>query len=122
MSQLMRVYVAVPEGPLDVRLEPRLQPGPAPCPLFHPEAEGGELVLSPGGLWVLRLPYPLLALSVTYALDGFDTAHESMSIAGCIIVVVSFVDVFWVLTCSKFARHVFIALSVECTHCIFLRY
>lgn len=33
----------------------QVQPGPPPCPIFHPEQP--EVVLPPDGLWVLRLPY-----------------------------------------------------------------
>lgn len=33
----------------------QVQPGPPPCPVFHPERT--ELPLPPDGLWVLRFPY-----------------------------------------------------------------
>lgn len=33
----------------------QVQPGPPPCPVFHPEQT--DLVLPPDGLWVLRFPY-----------------------------------------------------------------
>lgn len=33
----------------------QIQPGPPPCPVFHPEQT--ELLLPPDGFWVLRFPY-----------------------------------------------------------------
>lgn len=36
----------------------QVQPGPPPCPIFHPEQP--EVVLPPDGLWVLRFPYAYL--------------------------------------------------------------
>lgn len=61
MAQLMRIYVVTPEGPLTVSINPLIQPAPHPCPLFHP-GTGGEIDLTPGALWVLRLPYPFFFL------------------------------------------------------------
>ncbi|XP_068600973.1 nonsense-mediated mRNA decay factor SMG8 [Brachionichthys hirsutus] len=54
-AQLARLYIAVPDAPLEVTLNPQVQPGPPPCPVFHPEQT--DLVLPPDGLWVLRFPY-----------------------------------------------------------------
>ncbi|KAM9729469.1 nonsense-mediated mRNA decay factor SMG8 [Menidia menidia] len=54
-AQLSRLFVVVPDAPLEVTLNPQVQPGPPPCPLFHPEQT--EVVLPPDGLWVLRFPY-----------------------------------------------------------------
>ncbi|CAB1352397.1 unnamed protein product [Coregonus sp. 'balchen'] len=54
-AQLARLYIVVPDAPLEITLNPQVQPGPTPCPVFHPEQT--ELVLPPDGLWVLRFPY-----------------------------------------------------------------
>ncbi|XP_061755036.1 nonsense-mediated mRNA decay factor SMG8-like [Nerophis ophidion] len=54
-SQLMRLFIVVPEAPLEVTLNPQVQPGPSPCPLFHPEQT--DLVLPPDSFWVLRFPF-----------------------------------------------------------------
>ncbi|XP_062309836.1 nonsense-mediated mRNA decay factor SMG8 [Osmerus eperlanus] len=54
-AQLARLFVVVPDAPLEITLNPQVQPGPPPCPVFHPEHT--ELVLPPDGLWVLRFPY-----------------------------------------------------------------
>ncbi|XP_064208457.1 nonsense-mediated mRNA decay factor SMG8 [Anguilla rostrata] len=54
-AQLSRLFVVVPDAPLEITVNPQVQPGPPPCPVFHPEQT--ELVLPPDGLWVLRFPY-----------------------------------------------------------------
>ncbi|XP_034021621.1 protein SMG8 [Thalassophryne amazonica] len=54
-AQLARLFVVVPDAPLEIILTPQVLPGPPPCPVFHPEQT--ELVLPPDGLWVLRFPY-----------------------------------------------------------------
>ncbi|XP_069001880.1 LOW QUALITY PROTEIN: nonsense-mediated mRNA decay factor SMG8 [Embiotoca jacksoni] len=54
-AQLARLYVVVPDTSLEVTLNPQVQPGPPPCPVFHPEQT--DIVLQPDGLWVLRFPY-----------------------------------------------------------------
>ncbi|TRY95405.1 hypothetical protein DNTS_005480, partial [Danionella cerebrum] len=54
-AQLARLFIVVPDAPLDMVLNPQVQPGPPPCPIFHPEQP--EVVLPPDGLWVLRFPY-----------------------------------------------------------------
>ncbi|KAG7275023.1 hypothetical protein CRUP_030542 [Coryphaenoides rupestris] len=54
-AQLTRLFVVVPDAPLEITLNPQVQPGPPPCPVFHPERT--ELPLPPDGLWVLRFPY-----------------------------------------------------------------
>ncbi|XP_041864894.1 protein SMG8 [Melanotaenia boesemani] len=54
-AQLSRLFIVVPDAPLEVTLNPQVQPGPPPCPVFHPEQT--EVVLPPDGLWVLRFPY-----------------------------------------------------------------
>ena len=57
MAQLMRAYVVMPDCPVEVQLNPRVQPGPAPCPIFY-ACSDGPLTLLGGGIWVLRFPYP----------------------------------------------------------------
>ncbi|KAB1266579.1 Protein SMG8 [Camelus dromedarius] len=54
-AQLMRLFVVVPDAPLQIILMPQVQPGPPPCPVFYPEKQ--EITLPPDGLWVLRFPY-----------------------------------------------------------------
>uniref|UniRef100_A0ACB8EC34 Protein smg8 n=1 Tax=Sphaerodactylus townsendi TaxID=933632 RepID=A0ACB8EC34_9SAUR len=54
-AQLMRLFVVVPDAPLQIILTPQVQPGPPPCPTFYPEKQ--EITLPPDGLWVLRFPY-----------------------------------------------------------------
>ncbi|XP_071770127.1 nonsense-mediated mRNA decay factor SMG8 [Centroberyx gerrardi] len=54
-AQLARLFIVVPDAPLEITINPQVQPGPPPCPVFHPEQT--ELVLPPDGLWVLRFPY-----------------------------------------------------------------
>ncbi|XP_058482501.1 nonsense-mediated mRNA decay factor SMG8 [Solea solea] len=54
-AQLTRVFIVVPDAPLEVTLNPQVQPGPPPCPLYHPEQT--DIVLPPDGFWVLRFPY-----------------------------------------------------------------
>ncbi|KAM4620079.1 nonsense-mediated mRNA decay factor SMG8 [Polymixia lowei] len=54
-AQLTRLFIVVPDAPLEITLNPQVQLGPPPSPLFHPEQT--ELVLPPDGLWVLRFPY-----------------------------------------------------------------
>ncbi|XP_054481651.1 nonsense-mediated mRNA decay factor SMG8 [Anoplopoma fimbria] len=54
-AQLTRLFIVVPDAPLEVTLNPQVQPGPPPCPLFHPEKT--DIVLAPDALWVLRFPY-----------------------------------------------------------------
>uniref|UniRef100_A0A803VM22 Nonsense-mediated mRNA decay factor SMG8 n=1 Tax=Ficedula albicollis TaxID=59894 RepID=A0A803VM22_FICAL len=54
-AQLMRLFVVVPDAPLQITLTPQVQPGPPPCPIFYPEKQ--EITLPSDGLWVLRFPY-----------------------------------------------------------------
>ncbi|KAM6907363.1 nonsense-mediated mRNA decay factor SMG8 [Xenentodon cancila] len=54
-AQLARLFIVVPDVPLEVTLNPQVQPGPPPCPVFHPEHT--DVVLPPDGFWVLRFPY-----------------------------------------------------------------
>lgn len=54
-AQLARLFVVVPDAPLEIVLNPQVQPGLPPCPIFHPEQP--EVVLPSDGLWVLRFPY-----------------------------------------------------------------
>lgn len=55
LAQLTHLFILVPDAPLEVTLSPQVQPGPPPCPLFHPEQP--EVALPPDGLWVLRFPF-----------------------------------------------------------------
>ncbi|KAM3601360.1 uncharacterized protein V6R79_011380 [Siganus canaliculatus] len=54
-AQLARLFVVVPDAPLEVTLNPQVQPGLPPCPVFHPEQT--DLLLPPDGFWVLRFPF-----------------------------------------------------------------
>ncbi|CAL1543691.1 unnamed protein product [Lymnaea stagnalis] len=61
MSQLMHVYIVTPRDipncpPVRVQIGPFIQPGPAPCPLFHPGLDS-PIELPADGVWVLRLPH-----------------------------------------------------------------
>ncbi|XP_059178567.1 nonsense-mediated mRNA decay factor SMG8-like [Physella acuta] len=61
MSQMMRVYIVTPRDtsscqPIRIQINPFIQPGPAPCPLFHPGLDT-PVELPPDGVWVLRLPH-----------------------------------------------------------------
>jgi len=58
IGQLMRVHLAIPDGPIVAKIRPKVQPAASPCPVFFPEAED-PITLNPG-LWILRLPYPFL--------------------------------------------------------------
>ncbi|KAH3818615.1 nonsense-mediated mRNA decay factor SMG8-like isoform X1 [Dreissena polymorpha] len=55
MAQMMRIYIVTPDGPLQVSVNPLVQPAPHPCPTFHPGV-GEEIDLTPASVWVLRLP------------------------------------------------------------------
>ncbi|KAG8451743.1 hypothetical protein GDO86_003803 [Hymenochirus boettgeri] len=54
-AQLMRLFVVVPDAPVQIVLTPQVQPGPPPCPVFVPEKY--EIILPADGLWVLRFPF-----------------------------------------------------------------
>ncbi|XP_040192769.1 protein SMG8 [Rana temporaria] len=54
-AQLMRLFVVVPDAPLQVILMPQVQSGSPPCPILFPEKQ--EITLPSDGLWVLRFPY-----------------------------------------------------------------
>ncbi|XP_012270941.1 protein SMG8 [Orussus abietinus] len=56
MAQLMRIHVVTPKAPVHVTLNPRVQPGPPPCPIFVTGCEE-PIKLSQSAYWVLRLPY-----------------------------------------------------------------
>ncbi|XP_043288529.1 protein SMG8 isoform X2 [Venturia canescens] len=56
MAQLMRIHVVTPKAPVHVTLNPRVQPAPAPCPIFVTGCEE-PIKLSQSAYWVLRLPY-----------------------------------------------------------------
>lgn len=57
IAQLIRIHVVTPKAPVHVTLNPRVQPGPSPCPVFVTGCEE-PIKLSQSAYWVLRLPYP----------------------------------------------------------------
>lgn len=56
IAQLMRIHVVTPKAPVHVTLNPRVQPGPPPSPIFVTGCEE-PIKLSQSAYWVLRLPY-----------------------------------------------------------------
>ncbi|CAK9818597.1 Nonsense-mediated mRNA decay factor SMG8 [Anthophora quadrimaculata] len=56
IAQLMRIHVVTPKAPVHVTLNPRVQPGPPPCPIFVTGCDE-PIKLSQSAYWVLRLPY-----------------------------------------------------------------
>ncbi|XP_011865598.1 PREDICTED: protein SMG8 isoform X1 [Vollenhovia emeryi] len=56
IAQLMRIHVVTPKAPVHVTLNPRVQPGPPPCPIFVTGCEE-PIKLSQSAYWILRLPY-----------------------------------------------------------------
>ncbi|KAL6257681.1 hypothetical protein P5V15_011262 [Pogonomyrmex californicus] len=56
IAQLMRIHVVTPKAPVHVTLNPRVQPGPPPCPIFVTGCEE-PVKLSQSAYWILRLPY-----------------------------------------------------------------
>jgi len=79
----MRVHLAIPDGPIEAKIRPKVQPGPTPCPLFFPEAED-PITLTPG-LWILRLPYPFMEVSWKNFLMGTSrgAVAQQMSCGRC---------------------------------------
>lgn len=53
----MRIHVVTPKAPVHVTVNPRVQPGPPPCPIFVTGCDE-PIKLSQSAYWVLRLPYP----------------------------------------------------------------
>ncbi len=68
----MRVHVVTPKAPVHVTLNPKVQPAPAPCPIFGPGCEK-PIRLSQSAYWILRLPYPLFHIfkNLTVNLCGY---------------------------------------------------
>ncbi|RWS22219.1 protein smg8-like protein, partial [Leptotrombidium deliense] len=56
IAQLMRIHIVTPKAPVHVTLNPKVQPGPSPCPIFHPGLPE-PVRLSQSAYWVLRLPF-----------------------------------------------------------------
>ncbi|XP_047489241.1 nonsense-mediated mRNA decay factor SMG8-like isoform X2 [Penaeus chinensis] len=57
-GQLMRLHVVTPKAPVNVTLNPQVQPGPDPCPRYIPQpCNSLPVKLSASAYWVLRLPY-----------------------------------------------------------------
>lgn len=54
----MRIHVVTPKAPVHVTVNPRVQPGPPPCPIFVTGCDE-PIKLSQSAYWVLRLPYVL---------------------------------------------------------------
>lgn len=57
IAQLMRIHIVTPKAPVHVTLNPRVQPGPPPCPIFVTGCEE-PIKLSQSAYWILRFPYP----------------------------------------------------------------
>lgn len=57
IAQLMRIHVVTPKAPVNVTLNPRVQPAPSPCPVFVTGIQE-PVRLSQSSYWILRLPYP----------------------------------------------------------------
>ncbi|CAG2114914.1 unnamed protein product, partial [Medioppia subpectinata] len=55
LAQLMRVHIVTPKAPVNVTLNPRVQPSPMPCLIFYP-GNTEPIRLSQSTYWVLRLP------------------------------------------------------------------
>ena len=53
----MRIHVVTPKAPVNVTLNPRVQPAPSPCPVFVTGIQE-PVRLSQSSYWILRLPYP----------------------------------------------------------------
>jgi protein SMG8 len=70
IGQLMRVHIAVPDGPVEAKIRPKVQPGIPPCPLFFPEAD--DPIVLQSGVWVLRLPYVYLGENGPYRMPTLD--------------------------------------------------
>ncbi|XP_077867838.1 nonsense-mediated mRNA decay factor SMG8-like, partial [Saccoglossus kowalevskii] len=56
-AQLMRVFIVCPDGPVHIRLNPRVQPGSVTAPIYNTGVGDDGIVLPTNALWVLRLPY-----------------------------------------------------------------
>lgn len=49
--------MVTPKAPVHVTLNPRVQPGPSPTPIFITGCDDEPIRLSQSAYWVLRLPY-----------------------------------------------------------------
>lgn len=56
IAQLMRFHVVTPKAPINVTLEPKVQPNPHPSPFFYP-GNTEPIKLSQAAYWVLRFPF-----------------------------------------------------------------
>lgn len=66
-GQLMRIHVVTPKAPVNVTLNPQVQPGPDPCPRFIPQPSSfPPIKLSALSYWVLRLPFSYVGDSGPY--------------------------------------------------------
>lgn len=59
----MRIHIVTPKAPVHVTLNPRVQPGPPPCPIFVTGCEE-PIKLSQSAYWILRLPYPFIHVKI----------------------------------------------------------
>lgn len=58
LGQLLRLHIVTPKAPVNVTLNPQVQPGPEPCPHYVPKPQSMlPIKLSASAYWVLRLPY-----------------------------------------------------------------
>ncbi|BFZ23591.1 hypothetical protein BsWGS_26630 [Bradybaena similaris] len=74
MAQMMRIYIVTPTDapncpPVRVQISPYIQPGPTPCPQFHPGLDT-PLELPHDGIWVLRLPHIYRDENQTYLMPS----------------------------------------------------
>ena len=81
IGQLMRIHLAIPDGPIEAKIRPKVQPGPSPCALFFPEAED-PITLHPG-LWIMRLPYPFIHVSLLEVVHVLITDRFLASLLVC---------------------------------------
>ncbi|XP_032668556.1 protein SMG8 [Odontomachus brunneus] len=76
IAQLMRIHVVTPKAPVHVTLNPRVQPGPPPCPIFVTGCEE-PIKLSQSAYWILRLPYVYMGEKGPYLVpkEPVPTSH-----------------------------------------------
>ncbi|XP_072174568.1 nonsense-mediated mRNA decay factor SMG8-like [Diadema setosum] len=57
LGQLIRTFVVTPPGPVFIKLNPKVRPGPHPTPIFYPLPGEVGVTLSASSMWVLRYPF-----------------------------------------------------------------
>jgi hypothetical protein len=65
-SQAVKVTSGGGISRLQIVLRPRVQPNPAPCPVFWPSNNKAPINLADNSIWVLRLPYVLIHFSFDF--------------------------------------------------------